>query len=291
MIKDLELGTVINDRFVINSVIGKGGIGIVYEATDRILHRKVALKFLFSGDVLTHEQAEGAFRREAIFTAQFTHPNIVMVFDRGFYKDQPYVVMEYLDGMTLDQRLVKGILEIPEFYSIANHILDGLIAAHKQKLVHCDLKPENIMLMQSVGSKEWQVKILDFGISQLARGATLKETEKLDVLVGSIYFMSPELILGEEVDARSDLYSLGVIFYRSLTGRFPLNAPTTDELVEKQLNEQPPSPRPYRADFPPALEPIIMKMLEKDPPNRYPNAKRVKEALRLAQAFSDSKML
>jgi len=292
MIQNIELGTVVNDRFKVQSVIGKGGIGIVYEADDLVLHRKVALKFLFASDVLTREQAETAFKREAIFTAQFTHPNIVMVFDRGFYKDQPYVVMEHLDGINLDQRLEKGILELDEFYSIANQILDGLIAAHHQKLIHCDLKPENIMLLKNIGKTSgWHVKILDFGIAQLARGAQLADTEKLDVLVGSIYYMPPEMILGEELDARTDLYALGCIFYRSLTGRYPLSAPSTDELVEKQLNEIPPSPKPFRADFPPTLEPIIMKLLEKDPANRYPTAKRVKEALRLAVAFSSTKTL
>lgn len=292
MIQTIDFGTVINDRFEVQSMIGKGGIGIVYEANDLVLHRKVALKFLFAGGVLTREQAESAFKREAIFTAQFTHANIVMVFDRGFYKDQPYVVMEYLDGVNLDQRLDKGILEIDEFYSIANQILDGLIAAHHQKLVHCDLKPENIMLLKKLGKESgWHVKILDFGIAQLARGAQLADTEKLDVLVGSIYYMSPEMILGEELDARTDLYAMGCIFYRCLTGRVPLSAPTTDELLEKQLNEIPPSPKPLRADFPPTLEPIIMKLLEKDPANRYPTAKRVKEALRLARAFSSTKTL
>ena len=292
MIQNLKLGSVINDRFEVQAVIGKGGIGIVYEANDLVLHRKVALKFLFASDVLTREQAETAFKREAIFTAQFTHPNIVMVFDRGFYKDLPYVVMEYLDGINLDQRLEKGILDIDEFYSIANQILDGLIAAHHQKLVHCDLKPENIMLLKKIGKETgWLVKILDFGIAQLARGAQIADTENLNVLVGSIYYMPPEMILGKELDARTDLYALGCIFYRSLTGCFPLTAPTTEELVEKQLNEFPPSPKPLRADFPPTLEPIIMKLLEKDPANRYPTAKRVKEALRLAQAFSDTKTL
>lgn len=292
MVQNIELGTVVNDRFKVQSVIGKGGIGIVYEADDLVLHRKVALKFLFASDVLTREQAEMAFKREAIFTAQFTHPNIVMVFDRGFYKDQPYVVMEHLDGLNLDQRLEKGILELDEFYSIANQILDGLIAAHHQKLIHCDLKPENIMLLKNIGKAGgWHVKILDFGIAQLARGAQLADTEKLDVLVGSIFYMPPEMILGEELDARTDLYALGCIFYRSLTGRYPLSAPSTDELVEKQLNEVPPSPKPFRADFPATLEPIIMKLLEKDPANRYPTAKRVKEALRLAVAFSSTKTL
>lgn len=292
MIQNLQLGAVVNDRFEVQAVIGRGGIGVVYEANDLVLHRKVALKFLFANDILTHEQAETAFKREAIFTAQFTHTNIVMVFDRGFYKNQPYVVMEYLDGVNLDERLDKGILEIDEFYSIANQILDGLIAAHQQNLVHCDLKPENIMLLKKPGKESgWHVKILDFGIAQLARGASFADTEELDVLVGSIYYMAPEMILGEELDARTDLYALGCIFYRALTGCFPFVAPTTDELLEKQLNEAPPSPKPLRADFPPTLEPIIMKLLEKDPANRYPTAKRVKEALRLAQAFSSSKML
>jgi serine/threonine-protein kinase len=292
MIKgNIELGTIVNDRFQINSVIGKGGIGIVYEANDLVLHRNVALKFLFATDILTREQAEGAFRREAIFTAQFTHPNIVMVFDRGFYNDQPYVVMEFLDGMNLDQRLEKGVLEIPEFYSIANQMLDGLIAAHQVKLIHCDLKPENIMLLKKTGVQGWHVKILDFGIAQLARGATLTDAEKLDVLLGSIFYMAPEMFLGEELDERTDLYAVGCIFYRSLTGRFPLVAANTDELIDKQINEMPLSPKQFRADFPAPMEPIIMKLLEKDPANRYPNAKRVKEALRLAQAFSDTKTL
>ena len=254
--------------------LGEGGMGEVYLAEDKRLHRKVALKFLpmhFTSDPAARER----FEREARAAAALNHPNIVTVFDIGETDGQVFMALELVDGETLADR-ISGVysgmpMAVEEIEKIIRQLVEGLGAAHKAGIVHRDIKPSNIMI-----DRDGRVKILDFGLAKLKGTSNLtKEASTL----GTVQYMSPEQARGEEVDRRSDIWSLGAVLYEMLTGRQPFSGEYDQHVIYSILNEEPESPRSIRSDVTPELERIVIKALQKDRDQRYPDTGRIIEEL------------
>ena len=232
---DLE-GEIISGRYQIVRRIGKGGMGVVYLATQTNLGRNVCLKVL-NPALLDDEDAVGRFEREAKGLSRLQHPNIVTIFDYGRDGNLAYIVMEYAQGETLSKYLkAHGALTLDEFLPLAVQTLKGIGEAHKLGLIHRDIKPANIVLCELEGEKNY-VKILDFGLAKLAQGG--EELTKEQQLVGSASYMSPEQILTGTSDTRTDVYALGVMFYLMLSGRKPFTGSNDNVILYKHVNEMP----------------------------------------------------
>ena len=243
--------------------IGAGGMGEVYSARDTRLNRVVAIKVLpahRSGD----SDARARFEREARAIASLSHPNICALFDVGHEAGHDYLVMELLEGDTLHQRLIRGSFTVPALVDIAVDLADALDSAHTRGLIHRDLKPANIFL-----TTRGQPKILDFGLAKvvaLIGGTTLEERGLTSpgAMVGTMVYMSPEQLRGEPLDARTDLFSLGLVLYEMATGQRAFTGSTSAVVSAAILGQDPPAPRMLRADLPARLEEAILKLLEKD---------------------------
>jgi serine/threonine-protein kinase len=233
-------------------------MGVVYRAEDTVLHRIVAYKVL-PPSVREQPALLESFLQEARIAASINHPNIVTIYDTG--RDgtgEVYITMEFVDGMSLKELLDKvGALPLPQFLSIAKQICSGLGYAHGRRIIHRDIKPSNIML-----SRDRMVKIMDFGLAKIVNDALADKTS----VKGTPLYMAPEQILGMEVDHQSDLYSLGCTLYRMATGRLPF---TKGDLYYQHLHTAPAPPKDLNPKLPPALNPIILRCLEKDKANRY----------------------
>jgi len=265
-------------HFKIVEKIGSGGMGVVYKAEDTTLVRAVALKFL-PADVLSSASAQERFLREARAAAALNHPNICIVYETGLYEGQQFIAMELLEGQTLRQRLgASGLARMPmdEVLDLAIQIADALSAAHKKGIIHRDLKPANIFI-----TRREQAKILDFGLAKFAGArqdtteTTLTAEESLTSpgsAVGTIAYMSPEQARGEEIDARSDLFSLGAVLYEMATGRQAFAGSTSAVIFEAILQKTPASPRRLNPEIPDRLEQIINRALEKERRLRYQSA-------------------
>ena len=263
---DTLIGRTFDTRYVIERKLGSGGMADVYLAEDQELGRRVALKLLDDRHA-SDEQFVERFRREAQSAAGLNHPSIVSIFDRGYAEGTYYIAMEYLDGRTLKELLVKnGPTPVPIAIDYARQILGALAFAHRNAIVHRDIKPHNIV----VGG-DGRLKVTDFGI---ARSGASQMTEAGSI-VGTAQYLSPEQARGAPVDPRSDIYSLGVVLYEMLTGKVPFSGDTPVEIAMKHLSQVPEPPSTLRDGIPHDLDAVVMRALAKDPDQRYATAEEM----------------
>jgi serine/threonine-protein kinase len=276
------VGKVIDGRFTLRALLGVGGMGAVYKAHQHSMDREVALKVL-RPDLARSEQEVLRFFREARAASKLSHPNIITVFDFGQSEDGLlYMVMELLQGKPLSRILLEeGAFPWERATNIIFQTLDALAHAHSQGILHRDLKPDNIFLVQGEGRKDL-VKVLDFGIAKVM-GAQTQTLTGEGMVVGTPAYMSPEQAMGEELDQRSDLYSLGTIFFETLTGKKPFEAESPIGVLYKKVHEEPPKIKDVApgVHIPPAIEDIIREMLRPRPGMRPKSAIEVKERLQL----------
>jgi serine/threonine-protein kinase len=257
---DTLIDRVFDKRYVIKRKLGSGGMADVYLAEDQELGRRVALKLLNDRHAADDQFVE-RFRREAQSAAGLNHPNIVSIFDRGRAEGTYYIAMEYLDGRTLKELLVRnGPTPIPIAIDYARQILGALSFAHRNGIIHRDIKPHNIV----VGG-DGRLKVTDFGI---ARSGASQMTEAGSI-VGTAQYLSPEQARGAPVDPRSDLYSLGIVLYEMLTGNVPFTGDTPVEIAMKHLSQIPEPPSKLRSEVPHDLDAVVMRALSKEPDQRY----------------------
>ncbi|HEX2739340.1 MAG TPA: protein kinase [Rubrobacter sp.] len=254
----------VDGRYVLVEPLGSGGMAQVYLAHDEVLDRDVALKVLRSQYVRDEEFAE-RFRREARSAASLSHPNIVQVYDRGETEDGTcYIAMEYVSGGTLKKRIEKGTLDPYTAAAVAAQIAEALQAAHERGVIHRDIKPQNVLVTSS-----GDLKVTDFGIARAASAVTISVT---NAIFGTAGYLSPEQALGEPVSPASDLYSLGVILYEMLTGELPYTADNPMAVCMKHVTEPVPQPRNLNPEIPEKMNALVVKLLAKDPADRYGSA-------------------
>ena len=259
----LSKGQVINERYEILKSIGEGGMANVYLAHDKILDRDVAIKVL-RGDLENNEKFIRRFQREAKSVSDLSHPNIVEVYDVGEEDGQHYIVMEYIDGKTLKQLIQKrGALTVPEVIDIMSQLTDGLAQAHDAYIIHRDIKPQNIMILDN-----GMVKITDFGIAMSMNATQLTQTNSV---MGSVHYLPPEQASGNGATTKSDIYSAGILMYELLTGSVPFKGDNAVEIALKQMKERIPSIRKQNPLIPQSVENIVLKATAKNPKNRYDN--------------------
>ncbi len=267
-------GSVVDNRYDVERPLGSGGMGEVYLAHDMTLGRDVALKLLRSQFAKDRESAE-RFKREATSAARLSHPNIVQVYDRGDAKDgTSYIAMEYVPGGTLKDRITQdGPLDSRVAASFGYQVAEALGAAHAKGVVHRDIKPQNVLITAS-----GEAKVADFGIARALSAATDSQT-KTGTVMGTAGYMSPEQALGEPATPKSDLYSLGIVLYEAITGKLPFTAENPIAVSMKHVNERPRPPQQLNPDVPDGMNAIVLKLLAKDPEDRYANADELAEDL------------
>ena len=266
---------VLDGRYALEVLVGSGGMADVYRAKDQLLERTVAVKIL-------HQQYENdkefieRFQREAKAAARITHPNIVNVYDVGIAEGRHYIVMEYVPGRTLKERIKEeGPVPAAEALHIARQIAGALAQAHINNLVHCDIKPHNILVMP-----DGNVKVADFGIARAVTESTMTYN---DNIMGSVHYFSPEQARGTIITPKSDVYSLGVVLYEMLTGRIPFDGNTAVSIARKHLEEEPQPLRSLVPNIPPVVEALVTRMMAKDPALRPDSRLLVQDITRAEQ--------
>ncbi|NLM63132.1 MAG: Stk1 family PASTA domain-containing Ser/Thr kinase [Mollicutes bacterium] len=254
-------GQLINGRYKIIRLIGEGGMANVYLAEDTILDRKVAVKIL-RGDLAEDEKFIRRFQREAISASSLSHPNIVEIYDVGEDSGKYFIVMEYIDGRTLKSLIKKrGGLTLEEVVDIMLQLTSAIAHAHDSYIIHRDIKPQNVLILD-----DGRLKITDFGIAMALNSNELTQTNSV---MGSVHYLPPEQANGNVATIKSDIYSLGILMYELLTGKIPFRGENAVEIAIKQMKEQIPSVRKQNPDIPQSIENIILKACAKNPKNRY----------------------
>ena len=267
----INKGQKINDRYEIIKSIGEGGMANVYLAHDIILNRDVALKVL-RGDLANDEKFVRRFQREALASSSLSHPNIVEMYDVGEDNGTYYIVMEYINGKTLKQLIKKrGALNLSECVDIMLQLTDGVLHAHQASIIHRDLKPQNIMIQDN-----GEIKITDFGIAVALNNTQLTQTNSV---MGSVHYLPPEQASGKGATVKSDIYSMGILFYELLTGNLPFKGDNAVEIALKQIRDDIPSVKDEIPSIPQSIENIVYKATAKNPKNRYSSAKEMHDDL------------
>lgn len=265
------IGTLLLNRYELLEKIGEGGMGIVYKAKCTLLNRFVAVKIL-KAELSDYEDFIARFIREANSIASLSHPNIVNIHDAGSENNINFIVMEYVNGKTLRQVIKENVrLSSLNTLDIALQIAKALECAHKNNIIHRDIKPDNILI-----TEDNIVKLTDFGIAKVADSVTITNSNNI---IGSVHYFSPEQAKGKFVDFRTDIYSLGIVMYEMLTGRVPYNAESSISVAVMHIQEPVIPPKEVIADTPENINAVILKALEKEPINRFQTAKELMEIL------------
>ena len=268
------IGKMLNNRYEILEKIGNGGMATVYKAKCHVLNRYVAIKIL-KDEFTTDSEFIKKFNTEAQSAAGLAHPNIVQIYDVCNEDNLYYIVMELIQGKTLKEIITEdGVLSWKWSVNIAIQIASALETAHKNNIIHRDIKPHNIII-----TEDGIAKVTDFGIAKAVSNSTITA---FGTTIGSVHYFSPEHARGGFTDAKSDLYSLGIVMYEMLTGRVPFDADTPVSVALKQVQEEPVDPMNYNENIPISVNRIILKAMQKDPNLRYQNATEMLKDLSLA---------
>lgn len=274
--------TFLDNRYRILSKIGVGGMADVYKGEDTLLGRPVAIKILHA-NFASDDEFVSRFKREAQAAGKLNHPNIVNMYDVGYDQDMHYIIMEYVDGETLKEYITRHHrLSIDEAVKITISIGEGLEHAHAMGIVHCDIKPHNVIITNT-----GRVKVTDFGIARAMNSTnTVMYTNSI---MGSAHYLSPEQASGKSVDGNTDIYSLGVVLYEMLTGKVPFEGDTPIAVALKHVREKVIPPTRYNPSIPPLLESVVLKALAKNPADRFESISEMMGDLRLSQGFTMGK--
>lgn len=282
-VTDPVLGTIVDGRYEVLSRIARGGMATVYLAQDRRLDRKVALKMMHP-HLADGSDVVARFRREARAAARLSHPGVVAVYDQGTEGETSYLTMEYVDGVTLRRRIAsRGALSLGEALDIMESVLDALAAAHRAGLVHRDIKPENVLI-----SRAGAVKVADFGLARAVTEATMSST---GALLGTVAYLSPEIVTSGAADARADVYAAGVMLYEMLTGHQPFEGETPIQIAYKHVHERVPPPSDDVAWLPFEVDEYIAALTAHDPDDRPRSAEAALTALRSMRHGFDEQVL
>ena len=264
-----------NPRYEIRETIGQGGLGSVHRAYDTQLQRDVAMKRVLTTGQGTPEEVHAAGEKliaEAQTLSTLNHPNIVTVFDVGQDEDGGFVVMELLKGETLDETVERGVLTSDDFREVVYQTMEGLVAAQDKDVIHRDIKPTNIMLIWQASGR-FQLKILDFGLAKFSKSPSVQTMDQDEAVMGSIFFMAPEQFERAELDARTDLYQMGCVYYNALTGQYPFNGETAPQVMNAHLQHKVVPIDQLRPDLPPTVAQWVMWLINRDIESRPTNAK------------------
>jgi len=270
MTAEFSVGQKVGDYEVL-SILGLGGMGKVYKVRNVISDRVEAMKVLLP-DLTSHQSLADRFLREIRLLASLNHPNIASLRTALTYENQLVMVMEFVEGETLANRIARAPISTADAVNYSEQILSALSYAHSHNIIHRDIKPANMML-----TPQGVVKLMDFGIARSGTDGSLTST---GTTLGSLNYMPPEQVRGEAADARSDIYSFGVSLYELLTGKLPFQGDSQYSLMTAHLNQQPPAPITLRADVPPELNQIILMAMAKSPADRFQTADAFRNALK-----------
>ncbi|MEX2580506.1 MAG: serine/threonine-protein kinase [Verrucomicrobiales bacterium] len=264
-----------SNRYEIREQIGKGGLGAVYKALDTQLQREVAIKRVLTPDQATEEEVEEAASKlmaEAQTLSSLNHPNIITVFDVGQDEKGGFVVMELLAGETLDETVERGVLTQDDFIEVVYQTMEALIAAQANTVIHRDIKPTNIMVIWQASGK-FQLKILDFGLAKFSKAPSVQTMDQEESVLGSIFFMAPEQFERGELDARTDLYQMGCVYYNALTGQYPFNGETAPQVMNAHLQHKVVPLDQVRPDVSPSICQWVMWLINRDIDHRPQDAR------------------